>query len=190
MLRAAVTAAVSTVATSAAHAAAGGHLPAVPVLAAVLAFSVLGAYLLCGSRVTLLGRALSVTLSQVLLHGAFTILGHATAVASPGHSHAGGREPFVLHEVSAAAPPASMPWLHVIAGAATVAALQTGAHTLRLLARALGLSVVVALRLVGAPPVASRQRARVPAAPPVRGPRLLLLAASCARRGPPAAVPA
>ncbi|GAB2476238.1 hypothetical protein [Xylanimonas ulmi] len=194
MLRAALTAGVSTVATTLAHALAGGHVAPPPVLALVLAFSTLGAFMLGGARVTLRGRVLSVAASQALLHVAFTASAGAHALRGAGdpaaHAHhAGVAGSLVVAAKPAAAHAAAMPWLHVVAGALTVAALQSGTHALRSLARAVRLGVGVALRLATAPALVVARRPRVVPARCPR-PRVLVRGTTVSRRGPPALAPA
>jgi hypothetical protein len=196
MLRAALSAGVSTLVTAAAHALGGGTFPPALLLGTAVVVSVLVCFALGGRRVTLPRLVVAVAATQGLLHAVFTLAGGmapmtggpATAAGGAGGAHAGHHLPgaAVLPELAAGAHDGSMVGAHVVAGLVTIASLRAGTSAVRQLVRALGLVLVrlVARAVVLAVPHRPCGAVRVERAP--RPLVTLLLATTRALRGPPA----
>ncbi|RZU62895.1 hypothetical protein [Zhihengliuella halotolerans] len=159
VLRAVVSALVSTFATACAHDLGGGHFPHPAVLALVFAVAVPLCLVAGGRRVTLATLAASVAAAQVLLHGAFTLIapqvGSAalsetlSTTASGPHAHhlpSGAlAQAAAEHAGRASAPGTHMIGTHVLAGVATLVALRAGTEALRRIAAALLLATTGSL---------------------------------------------
>ncbi|MCO1340278.1 hypothetical protein BJH93_15520 [Kocuria polaris] len=151
VLRAVVSALVSTFATACAHDLGGGHFPHPAVLALVFAVAVPLCLVAGGRRVTLATLAASVATAQVLLHAAFTLVGPrvpagalsetlSTTTSGP-HAHhlpSGALAQAAAEQAGQASAPAThMLGTHVLAGIATLVALRVGTAALRRMAAAL-----------------------------------------------------
>ena len=196
-LRAVLSAAVSTLLTAAAHAAAGGALPHPLLLALVLAAGTLVCLALGGARLRLVTLVPAVAVVQGLLHLAFSTAGGAAPAGTPltpgVHRHAALVLPGVVEAHGAHG---SMLGAHVLSGLVTVVALRLAAGSLRRAVGALALQVggpvrqvLARLLVLLARDVASARPvvgAGVPVRRPVRRPVSLRLATSRVLRGPPA----
>ncbi|WP_102158839.1 hypothetical protein [Zhihengliuella halotolerans] len=164
VLRAVVSALVSTFATACAHDLGGGHFPHPAVLGLVFAVAVPLCLVAGGRRVTLASLAAAVAAAQVLLHAAFTLVGPQVAAGalsktlstttSGPHAHhlpSGALAQAAAEQAGQASAPAThMLGTHVLAGVATLVALRVGTE-------ALG-RMVAALLLATAGVLASGQR--------------------------------
>ena len=210
MLRAALSAGVSTLVTATAHTLGGGAFPPALLLSLVFVAGVLICFALGGRRVALPNLVAAIGVTQVLLHAVFSLAGHTASTGTSGSTApAGGHvhgAALVLPDLSATALSADalatggltdgtmaamghpgMVWAHVAAGLVTIVMLRVGAGSLRQLARSLVVSLVTALAVATATAVPHRPRGilRVVAIAP-RRPAALLLAATRDLRGPPA----
>jgi len=197
MLRAALSAGVSTLVTAAAHALGGGAFPPALLLGTAVVVSVLVCFALGGRRVTLPRLVVAVAATQGLLHAVFTLAGGmapmtgdpAAAAGGAGGAHAGHHLPgaaTVLPELAAGAHDGSMVGAHVVAGLVTIASLRVGTSAVRQLVRALGLVLVRLVVRVTALVVPHRPRGAVRVERAPRPLVTLLLATTRALRGPPA----
>ncbi len=185
-LRGWTAAAVSVFVALCSHALAGGDIPSPAGVALCLAFAGMACVALAGKTLSLPRLAVSVGFSQLLFHGAFSLLGSAPATAVPG-SMASTMDVHALHLEAAAdsgmAMPAWMWFAHAIAAVVTIAALRYGE---RAFWAALALARPFVIRMLAA--VARTET------PPRRGlagssPRTLrsrLIISSRSLRGPPA----
>ncbi|GAA3708400.1 hypothetical protein GCM10022377_22770 [Zhihengliuella alba] len=170
MLRAVLSASVTTLATAAAHDLGGGHFPHPVLLTVVFLMAVPFCFLAGGRRVTAASLAASVAAAQVLLHGAFSIvapsLDHsvlAGAAGGAGHAHHASaaalqesvRGALATDPVATAAGPGDLaagggPMLvmHLLAGLAALAALTAGTEAQRRLADAVLLATAQRLAAV------------------------------------------
>ncbi|WP_309081641.1 hypothetical protein [Zhihengliuella sp.] len=169
MLRAVLSASVTTLATAAAHDLGGGHFPHPVLLTLVFLMAVPFCFLVGGRRVTAASLAASVAATQILLHGAFSIvapsLDHsvlAGAAGRAGHAHhasaaalqesvrgalaVGPVEPAGTGDVAAGGGP--MLVMHLLAGLAALAALTAGTEAQRRLADAVLLATAQRLAAV------------------------------------------
>lgn len=198
MLRAALSAGVSTLVTAAAHALGGGTFPPALLLGTAVVVSVLVCFALGGRRVTLPRLVVAVAATQGLLHAVFTLAGGMAPMApvaddgaagGAGGAHAGHHVPgatAVLPELAAGAHDGSMVGAHVVAGLVTIASLRVGTSAVRQLVRALGLVLVRLVVRVTALVVPHRPRGAVRVERAPRPLVTLLLATTRALRGPPA----
>jgi hypothetical protein len=194
MLRAALSAGVSTLVTAAAHALGGGTFPPALLLGTAVVVSVLVCFALGGRRVTLPRLVVAVAATQGLLHAVFTLAGGMAPMTDDqgaggaGGAHAGHHLPgaAVLPELAAGAHDGSMVGAHVVAGLVTIATLRAGTSAVRQLVRALGLVLVRLLTHVAAVVVPHRPRGAVRVERAPRPLVTLLLATTRALRGPPA----
>ncbi|WP_209559936.1 hypothetical protein [Frigoribacterium sp. PvP032] len=195
MLRAALSAGVSTLVTAAAHALGGGTFPPALLLGTAVVVSVLLCFALGGRRVTLPRLVVAVAATQGLLHAVFTLAGGMAPMADDqpaggaGGAHAGHHLPgatAVLPELAAGAHDGSMVGAHVVAGLVTIASLRAGTSAVRQLVRALRLVLVRLVARVVALVVPHRPRGAVRVERAPRPLVTLLLATTRALRGPPA----
>ena len=194
MLRAALSAGVSTLVTAAAHALGGGTFPPALLLGTAVVVSVLVCFALGGRRVTLPRLVVAVAATQGLLHAVFTLAGGMAPMTDDqgaggtGGTHAGHHLPgaAVLPELAAGAHDGSMVGAHVVAGLVTIASLRAGTSAVRQLVRALGLVLVRLVARVAALVVPHRPRGAVRVERAPRPLVTLLLATTRALRGPPA----
>ncbi|MES2169769.1 MAG: hypothetical protein V4479_03480 [Actinomycetota bacterium] len=186
-LRGWIAAAVSVFVALCSHTFAGGAVPSPAGVALCLAFAGMACLALAGKTLSLPRLALSVTFSQFIFHGAFSLLGSAPAATTNG-SMAGGMEVHALHLQAQADAGMAMPtWMwgaHTVAAVVTIAALRYGE---RAFWAVLALARPFMLRML-----AAVARAETPARPgPVNpAPRLLrsrLIVSSRSLRGPPVA---
>ncbi len=179
-VRGAIGALVAVLLGAAAHTIGGGEAPSPAVVAAVALLAWPFAVLLAGRRLAGWRIVATVMVTQLLLHVAFTLVGHGTAaVASPAGHH--GAVSLALLSGTTVAPDAPMTAMHVAAAVSTVFVLYAGERMLRALAR--GIRLVFARIDAVVAPLANR----VPSATttPVAAPSSFLPLSSLSRRGPP-----
>ena len=184
-LRGWIAAAVSVFVALCSHALAGGDIPSPAGVVLCLAFAGMACVALAGKTLSLPRLAVSVAFSQLLFHGAFSLLGSAPATATSG-SMASAMDVHALHLETTAdsgmAMPAWMWFAHGIAAVVTIAALRYGE---RAFWAGLALARPFVIRML-----AAAARAETPPRPrPVSSsPRILrsrLVISSRSLRGPP-----
>jgi hypothetical protein len=182
-----IAAAVATFVATMAHVAGGAGVPPLLNVALALVLAAPVCVLLAGRRLSWLRLGIAVTVSQFLFHALLTVPLTSAGTVVGGHhgSSLPAATPSQLASESAdhgAADPA-MWCAHAVAIALTVALIGRGELAVAVLARALGLSEVIALRTFAPAAVAALLPVAVPAASgAVRRGFVRVLR----RRGPPA----
>ena len=138
-----IAAIVSLFVAACSHALAGGPLPATAGLSLCLAYSGAVCVLLAGKTLSLTRLSLSVSISQLLYHGLFSLLADAPASTFPlagvGTHHGGDSMVLRFGSATSAVPPmtadASMWAGHALGAVVTIAALSFGERAFWGLAR-------------------------------------------------------
>lgn len=191
LLRGWVAALVATGLGAASHAAVDGHWPPVMVVLLTAALAAPVCIALAGRALSRVAVALSVAVSQGLLHWLFAQSGHAVTAAD--HTHHGfsagsgvASEPSLVISVVPGVQEYGTDMLaaHIVAALATYGLLRHGEVSLARMVNSLSLKVLQALPMV-IPPVAVPVRARVGWMSPRALADQLLLPVVHGYRGPP-----
>lgn len=186
-----VAAFTATALAAGSHAALDGTWPSSLIMALSLCLAAPVCMLLSGRRISRLGTAASVVVSQALLHTLFAQSAGAAHVLDHGHHHGAAATADGAQVLISAVPPMAhhgLPMVvgHVVAALATYALLRHGEVAVLRLVDAVSLRVLGLLTLHPRP-VAVPVRRRTAWASPRALADQLLLSCLCGYRGPPVA---
>ena len=185
--RGSLVAAFAVLTAAVSHTVAGGALPSAQVVALAIAFALIAAIPLTGRRLSLWRTAALVGVSQMLLHGLFSLFGSTVAVAATiDHHGAVAMSMGAGTDLTHPHPEALMLAAHTVAAIATLLLVRRGEQAARDLVELLSLTLTRLARLLETPLVTPAPRRTVRVREARSGLRTVFLGAHT-DRGPPAA---